>query len=144
MAFAQISSNQTKVLGPHGSCTPIAFNSTDAMGGDVKVSQYGMTVPTSGNYLIVAAPQVGGTPQCSGTYDSDFWMRVNGQDLPNSNVRLQAACSSKDVIVTQGITHMNAGDTIEVCGSGRNAQIEAIQVQGEPLIPSFIGTLVRL
>ena len=99
-------------------------------------------------YLIVAAPQVG--REGAGPYGCfDLWLRVNGADVANSNVQLceDEGSRAKDVIISQGIVPMEAGDTLEVLMSANNPEaamcIEAIQPSGEPLVPSIIFSMIK-
>ena len=107
-----------------------------------------ITVSEAGAYLIVAAPQVGregGGP--GGCFD--LWLRVNGKDVANSNVQLcqDADSMAKDVIISQGIVPLKAGDVVEVMMSANNPKanlcIEAIQPAGEPLVPSIIFSMIK-
>ena len=55
--------------------------------GDIRIKEAGV-------YVIIAAPQVGRT---SGTEERyiDIWLRKNGNDIPNSNVRNVVGTSGK-------------------------------------------------
>ena len=63
----------------------------------------------------------------------DLWLRVNGTDVANSNVQLcqDEGSMAKDVIISQGIVPLEAGDVVEVMMSAGNPEanmcIEAIQ-----------------
>jgi hypothetical protein len=115
-AFGQFSSSITQrptALGPvkiildsqedtYGKEHPIDFNQ-----GDVAIKQVGM-------YLIIAGLQisklVGDKPRWI-----DFWIRVNNVDVRNSNVRAVLKDSAlKDVIITQTVTRLNKGDTLNI------------------------------
>ena len=97
---------------------------------------------------MVAAPQVGredaGPLGCF-----DLWLRVNGSDVSNSNVQLcqDAGSMAKDVIISQGILPLEAGDVLEVMMSANNPEanmcIEAIQPASEPLVPSIIFSMMN-
>ena len=54
---------------------------------------------------------------------------------------------AKDVIISQGIAPMEAGDTLEVLMSANHPEaamcIEAIQPSGEPLLPSIIFSMIK-
>ena len=54
---------------------------------------------------------------------------------------------TRDVIISQGIVPMEAGDTLEVLMSANNPEaamcIEAIQPSGEPLLPSIIFSMIK-
>ena len=125
----------------------VKIDVTDAASG-VAIKNNKITVSKAGPYLIVAAPQVGregaGALGCF-----DLWLRVNGKDVGNSNVQLcqDAGSRAKDVIVSQGIVPLAAGDALEVMMSANNPKaklcIEAIRPRGEPLVPSIIFTMVK-
>jgi hypothetical protein len=109
--------------------------------GDIRIKE-------SGVYVIIAAPQVGRT---SGTKERyvDIWLRKNGKDIPNSNVRNVVGTSkAKDVIVNQTMMSFNSGDLINVMMAVETANeglgIEAINPQGEPTIPSIIFSMHKI
>ncbi len=125
----------------------VQIDLTDAAEG-IALEDNKITVSEDGAYLIVAAPQVGregGGPL--GCFD--LWLRVNGGDVANSNVQLcqDADSMAKDVIISQGIVPMAAGDSLEVMMSASNPEaeicIEAIQPEGEPLVPSIIFSMIK-
>ena len=125
----------------------VKIDITDAANG-ITMKDNKITVSEAGPYLIVAAPQVGregGGPL--GCFD--LWLRVNGADVANSNVQLcqDADSMAKDVIISQGIVPLAAGDALEVMMSANNPKanmcIEAIQPQGEPLVPSIIFSMIK-
>ena len=125
----------------------VAMDIVDAANG-VTLSNDKITVGEAGPYLIVAAPQVG--REGTGPYGCfDLWLRINGADVANSNVQLcqDEGSRAKDVIISQGIVPMEAGDALEVMMSASNPQaamcIEAIQPSGEPLVPSIIFSMIK-
>ena len=71
------------------------------------------------------------------------------KDVANSNVQLcqDAGSMAKDVIISQGIAPLAAGDVLEVMMSANNPKanmcIEAIQPTGEPLVPSIIFSMIE-
>jgi len=95
-------------------------------------------IQNSGIYVLIAAPQVG---RKSGTQDRfiDFWLRKNGTDIANSNVRAVVNGKSKDVVINQSMMPFEAGDLINIMMSvevpDEGLGIEAIHPTGEPLIP---------
>ena len=140
--YVQLSSNITQ----QASATPtqIQMNLVDAVQG-VKVRDGTDVVVTKrGVYFVVAAPQVGTSG--SGPSHADFWLRLNGKDVSNSNVRIQFNSSdSKDVIVAQAILELDGCDSLSVLFTGSNGTyIEAIKPDNEPLIPSIIFSLYRI
>ena len=125
----------------------VAMDIVDAANG-ITLANNRITVGETGPYLIVAAPQVG--REGAGPYGCfDLWLRVNGVDVANSNVQLcqDEGSRAKDVIISQGIVPMEAGDTLEVLMSANNPEaamcIEAIQPSGEPLVPSIIFSMIQ-
>lgn len=115
----------------------------------VELNNGNVMVEKTGEYLIVAAPQVGrvGTG-LSGTVDFKCWLRVNGTDVGNSNVFMTLKPWTKDVIISQGIVSLNANDVVTVMMSAsendKGLAIEAIQPTGEPLVPSIIFTMYMI
>jgi len=109
--------------------------------GDIRIKEAGV-------YVIIAAPQVGRT---SGTKERyvDIWLRKNGKDIPNSNVRNVVGTSgAKDVIVNQTMMSFDSEDLINVMMSvevpDEGLGIEAIHPTGEPLIPSIIFSMHKI
>ena len=125
----------------------VAMDIVDAANG-ITLANNKITVGEAGPYLVVAAPQVG--REGAGPYGCfDLWLRVNGADVANSNVQLcqDEGSRAKDVIISQGIVPMEAGDGLEVVMSANNPEaaicIEAIQPSGEPLVPSIIFSMIK-
>ncbi len=105
-------------------------------------------ISESGVYVLIAAPQVG---RKSGDKSEsvDFWLRKNGKDIPNSNVRCTIRTNEdKDVIVNQTMSAFKAGDVLNVMMAidtvGDGLGIEAIQTDGRPLIPSIIFSMHKI
>ena len=143
--YLQSSSTMTQC--PGTAPESVKIDVTDAANG-IAMADNKITVSEAGPYLIVAAPQVGregeGPLGCF-----DLWLRINGSDVANSNVQLcqDAGSRAKDVIISQGIVPMAAGDVLEVMMSANNPEaamcIEAIQPPGEPLVPSIIFSMIK-
>ena len=143
--YLQASSSVTQC--PGTAPEVVAMDITDAASG-VAMAANQMTVSEAGAYLIVAAPQVG--REGGGPYGCfDLWLRVNGTDVGNSNVQLcqDEGSMAKDVIISQGIVPLEAGDMIEVMMSASNPEanmcIEAIRPEGEPLVPAIIFSMIK-
>jgi len=107
-----------------------------------------ITIKEAGVYVIIAAPQVGRT---SGTEERyvDIWLRKNGVDIENSNVRnVVGTIKAKDVIVSQTMMSFDSGDVVNVMMSVEAANeglgIEAIHPKGEPTIPSIIFSMHKI
>ena len=129
---------------------PVFMDQNDAIAGiehstdhpaDIKITE-------SGTYVVIAAPQVGRTSGSDSRY-VDFWLRKNGVDIANSNVRAVLRTSQdKDVIVNQTMMPFNAGDVLNVImaveKTGDGLGIEAIKTQGRPLIPSIIFSMHKI
>ena len=109
----------------------------------VGISEDGKTVTIlhSGVYFLIAAPQTGFT--CSSGV-ARFWLKKNGENVANSNIQLNGDTNTKDVIVLQAILECDKCDKIQVCGNGHYAQVEAIQHEGEPLVPSVIFSIFKI
>ena len=143
--YLQASSSVTQC--PGKSPTLVEMDIVDAANG-VTLAENKVTVGEAGPYLIVAAPQVG--REGGGPYGCfDLWLRINGKDVANSNVQLcqDEGSRAKDVIVSQGIVPMQAGDALEVMMSASNPEakicIEAIRPKGEPLVPAIIFSMIK-
>ena len=143
--YLQASSSVTQC--PGTAPTLVEMDIIDAANG-VDMANNQITVSEAGPYLIVAAPQVG--REGGGPYGCfDLWLRINGADVGNSNVQLcqDEGSMAKDVIISQGIVPMEAGDMLEVMMSASNPEanicIEAIQPAGEPLVPAIIFSMIK-
>ncbi len=143
--YLQASSSVTQC--PGTAPTLVEMDIVDAANG-VTLKANKVTVGEAGPYLIVAAPQVG--REGGGPYGCfDLWLRINGKDVANSNVQLcqDEGSRAKDVIVSQGIVPMQAGDALEVMMSASNPEakicIEAIRPKGEPLVPAIIFSMIK-
>ena len=143
--YLQASSSVTQC--PGTAPEVVALDIVDAANG-ITLATDTITVGEAGPYLIVAAPQVG--REGAGPYGCfDLWLRINGSDVANSNVQLcqDEGSRAKDVIISQGIVPMEAGDALEVMMSASNPDaamcIEAIQPSGEPLVPSIIFSMIN-
>ncbi|MCY4607473.1 MAG: hypothetical protein OXD40_02595 [bacterium] len=143
--YLQASSSVTQCPGTEP--TLVAMDIIDAAEG-IAMENNRITVSEAGPYLIVAAPQVG--REGDGPYGCfDLWLNINGNDVANSNVQLclDDGSMAKDVIISQGIVPMEAGDALEVMMSASNPEaeicIEAIQPAGEPLVPAIIFSMIK-
>ena len=100
------------------------------------------TVPADGPYVVVAAPQVGGFLGDAEAGSANFWITVNGEDVPDSNVTwVTDVATNGDVIISQGVVELVEGDQVGVEWSTTGPAIEAIETPGEPLTPSIIFTM---
>ena len=143
--YLQASSSVTQC--PGTAPTLVEMDIVDAANG-VTLAKNKIAVSEAGPYLIVAAPQVG--REGGGPYGCfDLWLRINGKDVANSNVQLcqDEGSRAKDVIISQGIVPMKAGDALEVMMSASNPAakicIEAIRPKGEPLVPAIIFSMIK-
>ncbi len=147
--YAQISSTEDQ---RPTVTTPVAvtLNQNDSISGiQHSVENPGtIKITESGIYVMISAPQVGRTSGTKARF-VDFWLRKNGTDIPNSNVRkVIGEDEGKDVIVNQTMMPFNAGDLINVMMSvevpDEGLGIEAIHPTGEPLIPSIIFSMHKI
>lgn len=129
---------------------PVFMDQNDAISGIGHSIEHpaDVRIESSGTYVLIAAPQVGRTSG-NGCSSIDFWLRKNGQDIPNSNVRAVLGTNEqKDVIVNQTMMPFSAGDVINVMmaveKTGEGLGIEAIKTHGRPLIPSIIFSMHKI
>ena len=129
---------------------PVFMDQNDAISGIEHSNEHpaDIKIVESGTYVVISAPQVGRT---SGNTPSsvDFWLRKNGTDIANSNVRLSITNETdKDVIVNQTMMPFAAGDILNVMmaveKTGEGLGIEAIKTEGRPLIPSIIFSMHKI
>jgi len=145
-AYTQLSSTFTQVNGALGEGVTIKFDSIDAISG-VEFNPDRpdeIVIMEDSVYFIVAAPQVGAVDSSAGNQIADYWIRVNGENVGNSNVRYEDSSEYEDVIVCQGVYELSAGDIVQVVGSGENSATTAIEEPGEPLVPSIIFSMHRI
>jgi len=129
---------------------PVFMDQNDAISGIEHTSENpaDIRILESGTYVVIAAPQVGRT---SGNEARavDFWLRKNGTDIANSNVRCTITNGKdKDVIVNQTMMPFKAGDVLNVMmaveKTGEGLGIEAIRTPDRPLIPSIIFSMHKI
>ena len=147
----QASGSATQVLDGPDIPNVVKLDSIDLINDVEPVGDGGFKVGCDGIYFVMASPQVGSDPQ-GPARDFRCWVRVNGVDVPNSNVLLNLLPNgqTKDVIITQGALALNKDDVVEImaatsAGATGPGQVflEAIQPSdSEPLVPSCIFTLV--
>lgn len=146
--YAQLSSSITQTLGPFGSGIPIAFDAIDGLKGmtfDPATEPTKVFIDEPGTYMIIIAPQVGGVLDDDSLATADFWVRIDGEDVANTNVRWQAHAHDTDVIIIQGVyAGLAAGQYVEVIGSGPSSQVVLIEEVGQPAVPSIIVTFYKI
>jgi hypothetical protein len=155
-AYIQLSSTVTQPNAALGVGVGLTYNSIDAGPANITFTSGSskITIVKPGPYFVIAAAQVGGTGSVGffgrlfgsvATYTADYYVVLNGAAVANSNVRLTAPPTHKDVIVTQGVYILAAGDVIEIFGAGTNSFSEFIDKNGlEPAIPSIITTIYAI
>jgi hypothetical protein len=129
---------------------PVFMDQNDAIAGIEHSTEHpaDIRITESGTYVVIAAPQVGRTSGSEPRY-VDFWLRKNGNDIPNSNVRaVLRSNEDKDVIVNQTMMPFNAGDVLNVMmaveKAGEGLGVEAIRNKDRPLIPSIIFSMHKI
>ena len=154
--YIQLSSTISQPNGPIGTGVALTYNSIDASSLGITFTSGGskIVIGVAGPYFVIAAPQVGYSGSGTGlfgrlfgntaTFVADYYVVVNGTTVSNSNVRLLGTETTKDVIVTQGVYVLAAGDEVEIYGAGTDSFCEYIQEAGEPDIPSIITTVYRI
>ena len=126
--------------------TVVQMEVVDALGNMTNLGD-GVQVHTHGVYLVIAAPQCG---RLKGGDTETFrcWLRLNGADVANSNVLLALGQGTKDVIVSQSLITMNAGDVLQVMIAVSDPKdgvgIEAILPPEGVLVPSIIFSAARI
>lgn len=146
--FAQMSCNHDQRPKKSKEATPVSLNVNDAITGIEHFTSKDNSViriKRSGLYFIMAAPQVGRKKGDAPRY-IDIWLRKNGEDVPNSNVRtILHHGSIKDVIVNQSMIPLFREDTIQIMMSVEDASdglgLESFNPKGEPTIPSIIVSM---
>ena len=129
---------------------PVFMDQNDAISGIEHTSENpaDIRIIESGTYVVIAAPQVGRTSG-NEARSVDFWLRKNGTDIANSNVRCTITNGNdKDVIVNQTMMPFKAGDVLNVMmaveKTGEGLGIEAIRTPDRPLIPSIIFSMHKI
>ena len=144
-AFAQLSCNHDQRPKKAKQATPISLNVNDAITGIEHFTTKDnsiIKIKQSGLYFIIAAPQIGRKKGNISRY-VDVWIRKNGEDVPNSNIRANLYHgTSKDVIINQSMIPLTREDEVQVMMSVETGNeglgLEAIMPKGEPTIPSII------
>ena len=129
---------------------PVFMDQNDAISGIEHSNEHpaDIRIVESGTYVLIAAPQVG-RKSGNGPSTVDFWLRKNGQDIANSNVRCTVTeDKDKDVVVNQTMSPFKAGDVLNVMmaveKTGEGLGIEAIKSKDRPLIPSIIFSMHKI
>ncbi len=129
---------------------PVFMDQNDAISGIEHSTQHpaDIRIVESGTYVVISGPQVGRVSG-NGPSSVDFWIRKNGEDIENSNVRITIKDDDhKDVIVNQLMMPFKAGDVLNVMmaveKTGEGFGIEAIKTEGRPLIPSIIFSMHKI
>ncbi len=129
---------------------PVFMDQNDAISGIEHSNEHpaDIRIIESGTYVVIAAPQVG-RKSGSGASTVDFWLRKNGTDIANSNVRCTIKDEKdKDVIVNQTMMPFKSGDVLNVMmaveKTGEGLGIEAIKTPDRPLIPSIIFSMHKI
>ncbi len=129
---------------------PVFMDQNDAISGIEHSNEHpaDIRILESGTYVVIAAPQVG-RKSGSAASSVDFWLRKNGEDMANSNVRCTITDEKdKDVIVNQTMMPFKSGDVLNVMmaveKTGEGLGIEAIKTEGRPLIPSIIFSMHKI
>ncbi len=143
--FAQLSCDHDQRPKKAKIPVPIAFNINDNLVGIEHFTSKDnsiIRIKQSGIYFIITAPQIGRKKGSSSRY-LDVWMRKNGKDVQNSNIRANLFHgTSKDVIVNQTMIPLFREDEIQIMMSVESGSegigLEAIRPKGEPTIPSVI------
>lgn len=122
----------------------VQFDTNDGSSG-VNMADSTFKVSEDGVYFIVAAPQIGGINGEAEAGCANLWIAVNDVDVENSNIQY---CNSQKtdgtVLVSQGVVPLAADDVVTVEWSTTGPALEAIEVDGAPLVPSVIFSLLQV
>lgn len=146
---AQLSSNVDQInadLNAH----VVTYNMQDVLtGASHVIDDSKVYIDHNGTYFILVGGQIA-KPSGGALHLLDLWIRLNGVDVANSNVRIGvSAAGAADVIVINYAGRLVAGDYIEVVQAVDNV-IDSLGLYaltglaGGPLVPSIILTIVRL
>ena len=143
--FAQLSCDYDQRPKKAKEPVPIQFNVNDAIVGIEHFTTKNndvIKIKRSGLYFVITAPQIGRKKGDVARY-LDVWIRKNGEDVPNSNIRSNLYHgTSKDVVVNQSMIPLLREDELQIMMSVETADegigLEAIKPKGEPTIPSVI------
>ena len=95
----------------------------------------------SGTYILIAAAQVGSADR-RGIGDVHLWMRLNGEDMANSNAIQTIYETDTSVLVIQTVVVLKAGDQVQVMFSTdpTEGQLGLVFTEAgkEPAVPSII------
>lgn len=143
--FAQLSCDYDQRPKKAKEPVPIQFNVNDAIVGIEHFTTKNndvIKIKRSGLYFVITAPQIGRKKGDVARY-LDVWIRKNGEDVPNSNIRSNLYHgTSKDVVINQSMIPLLREDELQIMMSVETADegigLEAIKPKGEPTIPSVI------
>ncbi|CAF1406747.1 unnamed protein product [Adineta steineri] len=98
-----------------------------------------------GTYFVIAAVQVASGDN-NGIGDLHLWMKLNGNDIPNSNT-IQSINKDTGVLICQSAIEIKVGDKLQMVYSTDVAQgkigLVATQPHNEPLVPSIIMSIMK-
>lgn len=144
-AYGSFLDVQTQTNTSPGNPVPILLRTTDLSSGVSMVDDTQITVDDTGVYNIAFSAQI--TKTDAGTDTVYIWIRVNGDDLPDSNTALVLIGSgAKQVAAWNFVVSLGAGDhaTLMWASLDANARIlyenDAATPYG-PAIPSMITTV---
>ncbi|CAF4176257.1 unnamed protein product, partial [Adineta steineri] len=99
----------------------------------------------AGTYFIIAAVQVASEDN-NGIGDFHLWMKLNGNDIPNSNT-IQSINKDTGVLICQSAVEIKVGDKLQMAYSTDVAQgkigLVATHPHNEPLVPSIIMSIFK-
>jgi hypothetical protein len=150
MAYAQLSSDITQ-RPTSDKPAKMQMRLIDAIHGvefNPEISTTNVKILHDGVYFLMAAPQVGRlNPDVGDTACANFFFTVNNKPLDNSNVTLcHSGPVTKDVIVTQSLVPLHAGDEVSVMISSSDTDlgIEVLEPEDQPIVPSIIFSMFRI
>jgi len=146
VAYAQLSSLVTQTP-PLKGVSIVKMESIDAAKNvEITPTKESVIIQQDGVYFILTAAQVGATSLAAKGW-LDIWLIKNGEGIPNTNTRMSVdGGSTTDVLVSQAVLSLKAGDKIATgySASGSSLGLIFTQPDNEPAIPSIIFSLLKI
>lgn len=151
-AYGSFYDSSTQTISTINTPQQVTFNSTFASQSIALSGSGTIEIDNQGTYALSYTAQLA---NAANSYEYvDFWIRYNGVDYPNSNVRISApprksASEPSDTPVTVTITDtaLNNGDKVELWWQGTSTDLDLFSYTGsltEPDTPSIRASIVAV
>lgn len=127
---------------------PMTFNTTDLSVGVSIVSNSRMTIANGGVYDIQFSAQVEKTD--AGTDVIDIWLRKNGNNVSDSNTRIEIVGSGAEYVAAWNwVVQASSGDYYEIVWSSADTNMRLLATVAassptRPAIPSVIASVTQV